>query len=254
MDYRVLLFAFKASAQWIASCGHQSSKCHHFFNIYLLIPYCVLNSASPSPPVFIFLSIGCCLHFCFCSFLHFSYLPFLLLFASLLCLLKSQSTENRSYSKILINWRHIYIHIFYLSFACFHLEFLFSRSFKDPVSKQYKGRETGTVESIPLFEKLEERSSVLFNLWCRLPQIGEYDVEQGWVVWPMDQIWLTTCFCQPRKLRMVFILTHFFKKRMIWKLYGTQILVFINYTFLEHSHVSLCMCSLWLLLHSIQWL
>ena len=228
MDYRVLLFAFKASAQWIASCGHQSSKCHHFFNIYLLIPYCVLNSASPSLPVFIFLSIGCCLHF-FCSFLHFSYLPFLLLFASLLCLLKSQSTENRSYSKILINWRHTY---------------------KDPVSKQYKGRETGTVESIPLFEKLEERSSVFFTLWCPLPQIDEYDVEQE----RADQIWPTTCFCQPHKLRIVFILIHFFKKRKIWKLYEIQILVFINYTFLEHSHISLCMCSLWLLLNSIQWL
>lgn len=101
MDYRVLLFAFKASAQWIASCSHQSSKCHHFLNRYLLIPYCVLICLLlPALPVFVFLSVGCCLHFCcFSSFLHFSYLPFLLLFPSLLCLLKSQSIEEHSYLK-----------------------------------------------------------------------------------------------------------------------------------------------------------
>ena len=72
-------------------------------------------------------------------------------------------------------------------FACLRPAFLLSRSSKDAVSKQCKGRETGSVGNIPLLEKLEERANVLFNLCFPLPQIDEYGVEQDWVAYPWTQ-------------------------------------------------------------------
>ena len=98
MDYRVLLFAFRASAQWIASCDHQSSKCHHFLNRHLLIPCCA-NLPPPRSTCF-----RLSLYRMLPALLLFLFLPPFLVFAfsmfpSLLCLLKSQSIEKHSYLK-----------------------------------------------------------------------------------------------------------------------------------------------------------
>lgn len=61
-------------------------------------------------------------------------------------------------------------------------------------------------------------------------------------LWPLCQIWLTTCFCAFYKWRMVSTRFKWLKnlKRKIfcdkWKLYEIQIAVSVNKVLLEHSH------------------
>lgn len=58
----------------------------------------------------------------------------------------------------------MYSHILFAPLPVFGLEFLFVKSYKDLVSRKAKERDTGNLGNVPLIEKLEERSSVLFNL------------------------------------------------------------------------------------------
>lgn len=128
-------------------CHSLSSTCFNF-------PLCRMDAALVFV-VTLFLS----------PFLHFSYFPFLL-FSSLLCLflLEFQSFEKLSYSKFWLIEDVFVFTYFICPFACFGLEFLFIKSYKDLVSRKAKERETGNLGNVPLIEKLEERSSILFNL------------------------------------------------------------------------------------------
>lgn len=85
-------------------------------------------------------------------FLYFSYFPFLLLFSSLVCLflLKFQSFEKPSYSKILVNWGRVHIHIFYLPFCLFlALNFYLSSLIKTLFQEKQRKEKLGIWEMYP---------------------------------------------------------------------------------------------------------
>lgn len=127
MGWSVCLLVLQTSAQVSCKLWFPSRYYHFFHHIFIvtivctklclsLTSTCFNLSVCRMPPSFSFIFWSAS------SLLSISLIfPSLLLFPFLLCLfpLKFQSFEELSYSKILINWKRIYVYILHLLFCLF---------------------------------------------------------------------------------------------------------------------------------------